>query len=188
MSGANVKNHFNQTPGPQGAEDNELVLDGTVTQGAGGIITLAGDNVISGNNAFSGDNTHSGTETFSGPVESAGGADLKTKLVTVKIPDISAASSVWVVPGIAGTVVKISSVIDGAIITADAVLDPQIGGVSITDGGITIAFTGSAAGIVDQATPSAANTITASEAVEIATDGGSTNSVAAVITLEILPT
>lgn len=123
-----------------------------------------------------------------GSVESEGGANLKTKLVTVKITDISTAGSVFVVPGFACTVVKISSVIDGAITVGDAVLDPQIGGVSITDGGITIANVGSAAGVVDQATPSALNAVGAAEAVEIATDGGSTGTVAAVITLEVLPT
>ena len=178
---ANVKNHFNQPPSGSDVDDNELVIDGTVTQGATGIMTRAGNNVDTG------DNSHSGTETFTGPVETAGGADLKTKLITVKIPDISSASSVWVVPGFACTVVKISSVIDGAIITVDAVLDPQIGGTSITDGGITIAFSGSAAGIVDQSTPSAANAVAANEAIEIATNGASTNAVAAVITVEVLP-
>ena len=196
---ANVKNHFNQTPGPQGADDNEMVMDGTVTQGADGIMTLAGnntfsgantlsgDNLISGNNEITGDNTHAGTETFSGPLESDAGADLKTKLVTVRITDISTGGSVWVVPGFAGTVVKISSVIDGAITIGDAVLDPQIGGTSITDGGITIANAGSAAGVVDQSTPTALNAFTATEAIEIATNGGSTDTASANITLELLP-
>jgi len=163
MSGENVLNRFEQTPGALGANDNKFVMGGTVEQEAGSTISLGG------------------------AVESAGGADLKTKLITVEIPDISTASSVWVVPGFACTVVAISTVINGAIITADAVLDPQIGGVSITGGGITIAFTGSAAGVVDQATPSAANAVAANEAVEIATDGGSTNTVAAVVTIEVLP-
>lgn len=122
-----------------------------------------------------------------GSVESEGGVNMKTKLVTVKMPDVSTASSVWVVPGFACTIEKISTVIDGAIATADAVLDPQIGGTSITGGGITITQSGSAAGDVDQATPTAANTVAANQAVEIATNGASTNTVAAVITLECLP-
>ena len=204
---ANVKNHFNQTPGPQGADDNELVLGGTVTQPAEGIFTSAGDNVhngtetfngdivqdaastgtLAGDNAFSGANTHSGTETFTGALETEGGADLKTKLVNVRITDISTAGSVWVVPGFAGSVVKINTVIDGAITVGDAVLDPQIGGTSITDGGITIANAGSAAGVVDQSTPTALNVFTATEAIEIATNGGSTDTASANITLELLP-
>lgn len=112
-------------------------------------------------------------------------AELDEYALTVKIPDISTASSVWVVAPHAGDVSKIYSVIDGAITVGDAVLDPQIGGVSITDGGITIANAGSAAGDVDSSTPSAANTVTAGQAIEIATDGGSTDAVAAVITLLI---
>jgi len=122
-----------------------------------------------------------------GSMESVGATNLKTKIVTVRITDISTAGSVWVTPGFAGSVVKINSVIDGAITVGDAVLDPQIGGVSITNGGITIANVASAAGDVDQSTPTALNVFTASEAIEIATDGGSTDTAAATITLECLP-
>lgn len=112
---------------------------------------------------------------------------LQNRFITVKIPDVSTASSVWVVPGFRGKVKKIHSVIDGAIATADAALDPQIGGTSIAGGGITITQSGSAAGDVDTAVPTGANTFTDSEAIEIATDGASTNTVAAVITLECEP-
>ena len=113
------------------------------------------------------------------------GNGLAEVVLNVRITDISTASSVWVVSPYAGTVVGIQTVIDGAIITVDAVLDPQIGGTSITGGGITIAFSGSAAGIVDTATPSALNTVTANQAIEIATDGGSTNTVSANVSIVI---
>lgn len=122
-----------------------------------------------------------------GSMESDGGADLKTKLVTVAIGDVSTAGSVFVVPGVAGTIIGISNVIDAAITVADAVLTFEIGGVAVTDAAITIATAASAAGDVDQSTPSALNTITAAEAIEVVKDGGSTTTSLGVVTFEILP-
>lgn len=105
--------------------------------------------------------------------------------VTREVLDISTAGSYWIVPGIAGSISKIYSVIDGAIATGDATLSFEIAGVPVTDGNIVIANVGSAAGDVDSSTPSAANTITAAQAVEIITDGGSANTVKAAVTLVI---
>lgn len=122
-----------------------------------------------------------------GSVESPTGADLKTKLVTVAIGDVSTAGSVFVVPGVAGTLVLVSNVIDAAITAADAGLTFEIGGVEVTGADITIANAGSAAGDVDQATPTALNVITASEAIEVVKDGLSTTTSNGVVTLEILP-
>lgn len=122
-----------------------------------------------------------------GKSETATGQNLKTKLVTVAIGDVSSSGSVFVVPGIAGTIVKISNVIDGAITLADAGLTFEIGGTAITDAAIEIANAGSGAGVVDQSTPSALNVITAAEAIEIVKDGDSTDASNGVVTFEILP-
>ena len=122
-----------------------------------------------------------------GSVETENGADLKTKLVTVAIGDVSTAGSVFAVPGVAGTIVGISNVIDAAITAADAGLTFEIGGVAVTDAAITIANAGSAAGDVDQSTPTALNVITASEAIEVVKDGLSTTASNGVVTFEILP-
>ena len=108
-------------------------------------------------------------------------------VLTTRIDDISTASSAWVVTPVAGTISKIYSVISGAITSGAAVLTAEIAGVAVTNGVLTVAVSGSAAGIVDSATPSAANTVTAGSAIEIVTDGGSTNTVSAVITFEITP-
>jgi hypothetical protein len=124
---------------------------------------------------------------LSGSVESGSGANLKTKLVAIPIGDVSTAGSVWVVPGVAGTIVNFSNVIDAAITVADAVLTLEIGGTAVTGATITIDNTTSAAGVVDQSTPTALNVITASEAIEIVKDGGSTTASNGVVTLEILP-
>lgn len=122
-----------------------------------------------------------------GSSETATGQNLKTKLVTLAIGDVSTAGSVFVVPGVAGTIVKISNVIDAAITSADAGLTFEIGGVEVTGADITIANSGSAAGVVDQSTPSALNVITASEAIEVVKDGLSSTTSNGVVTLEILP-
>jgi len=122
-----------------------------------------------------------------GSVETATGANLKTKLVAVPIGDVSSAGSVFVAPGVAGTIVNFSNVIDAAITAADAGLTLEIGGVAVTGADITITQSGSAAGDVDQAVPSALNVITASEAIEIVKDGLSTTASNGVVTLEILP-
>lgn len=111
--------------------------------------------------------------------------NLNKVFVHFRFNNISTASSQWVVPGIAGDITKIHSVISGAIASADCGLSFEIGGTPITGGNITIANAGSAAGDVDTATPSAANTITADQPIEIISDGASTNNVNATITFTI---
>jgi hypothetical protein len=101
------------------------------------------------------------------------------------IDDISTASSAWVVCPVAGNITKVQSVIDTAITTADATLTTKIGGVNVTGGGLTVSFTGAAAGDVDSTSPTALNAVSANQAIEIATDGGSTTASKAVITFTI---
>jgi hypothetical protein len=120
-----------------------------------------------------------------GTVETVSGQSLKKVYVTTSIADISTAGQIYVVSPVAGTITKIYSVINGAIATANAVLTPKIAGTAITGGAITVAFSGSAAGDVDSSTPSAANVITAGAAIEIQTDGASSNTVEVVLTIEI---
>lgn len=109
------------------------------------------------------------------------------KFITVRLNDISTASSAWVVPGFRGKIRNAWAVINGAITDANAVLTLKIGGSAVTGGTLTIVQSGSAAGNVSTATPSAANTFTATQAVQIETNGGSTGTVAAEITLQVEP-
>lgn len=109
------------------------------------------------------------------------------RFVTVQIEDISTAGQKYVVPGFRGKIKKIHSVINGAIATADADLTAKIGGTAVTGGVITVTQSGSAAGDVDSATPSGNNTFTPTDAIEIETDGASTNTVEVVVTLELEP-
>lgn len=93
--------------------------------------------------------------------------------LTLDIVSLDTVADYYLVIPYAGTINKIYSVIDAAITTADKVLTFSIGGVAITDGALTITQAGSAAGDVDSCTPTAANTVTAGQAIKIAATGGS---------------
>jgi hypothetical protein len=100
--------------------------------------------------------------------------------------DISAVGQIYVVSPVAGNVAAVYSVINGAITVADAVLTVKTGAGTV--GTLTIAESGSAAGVVDSLTAGLANTAVAKGAtVEIETDGGSTDTCAAMITVLIAP-
>ena len=101
--------------------------------------------------------------------------------------DVSTASSVWVTAPVGCKFSKLYSVINGAIATADAAITTEIGGTAVTGGALTISQSGSAAGDVDSATPTAANTLTAGQALEIITDGASANTIIATYTVELTP-
>jgi hypothetical protein len=120
-------------------------------------------------------------------VDQAGWANLSGRKIalTATIQDISTAGQIYVVSPFAGDITNVYTVINGAIATADATITPKISGTSVTDGAVTVAFSGSAAGDVDSATPTAANSVSAGAAIEIETDGASTNTVQCVVTLEI---
>lgn len=111
--------------------------------------------------------------------------NINQEILTFRLEDISTAGSHWLVTPFAGDVAAIYSVIDGAIATGDATLSFEINGTPITGGDITVTQSGSAAGDVDSTIPSAANTLTAGQALEIITDGASTNTVNATLTFVI---
>jgi hypothetical protein len=109
------------------------------------------------------------------------------KFITAYIADVSTAGQIYVVPGFRGKIIKAYSALNGAIAGADAGLALKIGGTAVTGGTITITQSGSAAGDVDSCTPTAARSFTPTQAIEIETDGASTNAVAVTITLEVEP-
>lgn len=112
---------------------------------------------------------------------------LQTRYITVDIDDVSTAASFWVVPGFAGRIEKITTVLHGAIGTADADVSTEIGGVAVTGGTVTIATASSAAGDVDTAVPTAANVFGEEQPLEVITDGASTNTVKVTVTYECVP-
>lgn len=112
-------------------------------------------------------------------------------LVKVTLPfyiaDVSTAGQIYVpVPDeFEGEVVEIRSALNGAITGADSILTAKINGTAMTNGTITIANSGSAAGDVDTCRPTSANYVSAGQAIEIETDGGSTGTVAVFGTIVI---
>lgn len=120
-----------------------------------------------------------------GTVETAGGQNIKKQFLNVRLTDVSTASSCYVVSPVAGNITKIYSVINGTIATANSVITSSINGAAITGGSLTIAFSGSAAGDIDSATPTAANTVAAGDLITLTTDGASSNTVNAEFTIEI---
>ena len=112
---------------------------------------------------------------------------LQNKFVYLEIADISTADEVYFVPGFRGKIRKITSVIDGAIGTADADLTAKIGTVAVTGGLITVATASSAAGDIDSTVPTALNAFSETDFIEIETDGASTNTVKVTLTVELEP-
>lgn len=99
-------------------------------------------------------------------------AEINETIISIDVADLSAEATYYMVMPHAGTISKIWSVIDGSVATADVTLTFNIGATPITGGVVTIATAGSAAGDVDSATPSAANVVTAGQAINFVVTGG----------------
>lgn len=105
--------------------------------------------------------------------------------LTINIPDLSTTASYWMVIPLAGNISNVWSIIDGALATGDATITLEKAGVALTNGVITITQSGSAAGDIDSATPSAGNTFTAASAVEFVVAGTNSANVDATLTVEL---
>ena len=91
-----------------------------------------------------------------------------------EIADVSTASSTFVAVPDGGKIIKIITALQGAISGANAGISFEIGGTAVTGGGITVAHSGSAAGTIASAEPTAANQVEEGGSIEMITDGGST--------------
>ena len=91
-----------------------------------------------------------------------------------QIADISTASSTFVPVPDGGKIIKIITALQGAISGGNAGISFEIGGTAVTGGGITVAHSGSAAGTIDSAEPTAANQVEEGGSIEMITDGAST--------------
>lgn len=105
---------------------------------------------------------------------SASAAEINETILSLDIADGSADADYFLVSPHAGAISKIYSVIDGPVGTADITITASIGATSVTGGVVTIASASSAAGDVDVATPSAANVVTAGQAIKLTVAGGGT--------------
>lgn len=120
-----------------------------------------------------------------GTVETASGQSLKKVYLTLDITNISSAAVVYLPSPVAGTISKITTIINGAIATANAILTGRIGSTAITGGAVTIPFSSSAAGQVNSATPTALNTVAVGNNINFTANNASTNTVRATIVVEI---
>lgn len=142
----------------QGGDTLVVASGGLIEVETGGTITVDGVTIDSSTTALNG--------------LTASATELNQYVVSLDIADGSADADYYVVCPHAGDIMKIWTVTDGAVGTADITVTPSIGGVGVTDGVVTIATAGSAAGDVDSSTPSAANAVTAGQAVKLAVAGG----------------
>ncbi len=92
--------------------------------------------------------------------------------LNLDIADGSADATYYLIAPHAGDITKIWTVIDGVVSTADITVTAKIDNTGMTNGVVTIATSGSAAGTVDSATPTAANTVTAGQAINFVVAGG----------------
>ncbi|MEY3415640.1 MAG: hypothetical protein RLZZ418_885 [Pseudomonadota bacterium] len=122
---------------------------------------------------------------FGGSVETEAGQSLKKVYLPVDMTNISSAAVVYLPCPVAGTITKITTIINGAIATANAILTGRIGSTAITSGAVTIPFSGSAAGQVNSTTPTALNTVVAGNNINFTANNASTNTVRATIVVEI---
>ena len=102
-----------------------------------------------------------------------------------EIADISTASSTFVAVPDGGKIIKIITALQGAISGGNAAITFEIGGTAVTNGGITVAHSGSAAGDVDSSVPTAANEVAEDGTIEMITDGGSTGAKKLLVTFVI---
>ena len=110
---------------------------------------------------------------------------LNDYFITAKIADISTASSTFVAIPDGGRVIKIFTALQGAIGTANGAITFEIGGTAMTGSAITVTQSGSAAGDVDTAEPTALNTVSEGGTIEMITDGASTNAAVLYVTFVI---
>ena len=89
------------------------------------------------------------------------------------IADVSSGTSTFVPVPDGGKIIKIITALQGAITSVNAGISFEIGGTAITGGGITVAYSGSAAGDVDTAVPTAANDVLEDGTIEMITNGAS---------------
>ncbi len=104
--------------------------------------------------------------------------------LNVSMADITVANSVYVPIPYAGTVKRVTSVISNAITAADETITVyNSAGVSM--GTITVAYTISAAGDVDNLDPASNNTVTANSFIRLTANGDASTAASANFTIVI---
>jgi hypothetical protein len=103
-------------------------------------------------------------------------------VLTDRIADVSTAGQIYIVAPYALTIVAVYSALNGAIATSNGTLTVKTAAGTV--GTLTITQSGSAAGDIDSLTSGLANTsVAAGAAIEVETNGASTNTISAGITV-----
>ena len=110
--------------------------------------------------------------------------DHRRSVITVHFADISSSEDLYVPIPFAGTVSRITSIIEAAISGGDVTLTAKNSSAA-TMGTITITQSGSAAGDVDVLNPSSNNTVTANDYVLLQCDGGATSHVDCIVAVVV---
>lgn len=150
----------------EGGDEFVVASGGAITVESGGALTVASGGTLT----VAGVTVDENTLALNGLTASA--TELNQYTLTLDIADGSAEAVYYVVCPHAGDISKIWTVIDGAVSTADITVTAAIGATPVTNGAVTIATAASAAGDIDSATPTAANTVTAGQAVNFTVTGG----------------
>ena len=120
---------------------------------------------------------------FKSHISAAAGVSGHKNSITLRIEDISTAETLYV-PLPACTVKKITSVLSGAITDADATITANRDALALTDGVITIAYSGSAAGDMDSCEPTDNNVFDGTQFLKLVGGGESTGVVPVLVTVE----
>ena len=104
--------------------------------------------------------------------------------ITLTLTDVSTAETIYLPIPYAGTIVKVVTVLENAITTADATITVKnTAGLSM--GTLTITQAGSAAGDVDTLEPASNNTVADDSYVTVETDGASNTAARLFVTIVV---
>jgi len=104
--------------------------------------------------------------------------------ITLTLTDVSTAETIYLPIPYAGTIVKVVTVLENAITTADATITVKnTAGLSM--GTLTITQAGSAAGDVDTLEPASNNTVADNSYVTVETDGASNTAARLFVTIVV---
>ena len=108
--------------------------------------------------------------------------------VWAHLADVSTAGSAFAVAPCRGRIINMGSVIYNAITTANGAITSKIAGTLITGGSWTITQSGSAAGDVDSAIPTAARDVNEGDNIEFISDGACDTTCPTMFFADIRPT
>lgn len=103
--------------------------------------------------------------------------------LTLRIENLTTVKNYYICALHTGYLLTATAVIEGTLGTANTIITPNIGGVDMITGIITIPFAGSSAGNVVSVTPSAGNAVTANQPVVFKVNGASTGNVPCTLSL-----